>query len=172
MNIVTFQGEPVFIGGDIPQVGALAPDFTLCAANLGEITLEQYRGKQVILNIFPSIDTPICAQSTIKFNKMVSQHDDTVVLCISADLPFAISRFCADEGLENVVIASCFRHPEFLDILGCGIEKGILRGLAARMVVVLDANGYVTHCELVSEITHEPNYDLAINALRASQCEA
>ncbi len=165
MSTVTFLGNPVAVAGTLPSVGQAAPALTLTDGELNEITLANYAGKALILNIFPSLDTPTCAQSVRTFNQEASARAGVTVLCISPDLPFAQGRFCGAEGLTNVVTLSSFRHPEFLDAYGVRIADSALRGLAARAVVVLDAAHRVTHVELVSEIADEPNYAAALAAL-------
>ena len=163
---VHFQGNPVSVQGSIPQAGAKAQPFTLVAKDLSDVTLSQYAGKRKVLNIFPSIDTGVCAASVRKFNQLASELNNTVVLCISADLPFAQSRFCGAEGIENVVMLSTLRDPEFRENYGVGIGSGPLAGLCARAVIVLDENDTVIYSQLVGEITEEPDYDSALNALK------
>ena len=165
MANVTLRGNPVQVGGSLPAPGSVAPDFTLTAGDLKDVSLKDYAGKRKVLNIYPSIDTPTCAMSTRKFNEKAGSFANTVVLCIAADLPFAMSRFCAAEGLKNVVTLSTFRAPAFAKTYGVALESGPLAGLTARAVVVLDENNKVTHTELVSEIANEPNYDAALKAL-------
>ena len=164
---VHFQGNPVAVQGSIPQAGDKAQPFTLVAKDLSDVTLGQFAGKRKVLNIFPSIDTGVCAASVRKFNQLAGELDNTVVLCISADLPFAQSRFCGAEGLSNVVTLSTLRAPEVLQTYGVGIADGALKGLAARAVVVIDENDNVVYSELVNEITNEPDYDAALAALKA-----
>ncbi|AFJ47080.1 thiol peroxidase [Shimwellia blattae] len=163
---VHFQGNPVAVAGQFPQKGNKAPAFTLTAADLSDVTLQQYAGKRKVLNIFPSIDTGVCAASVRKFNQLASELDNTVVLCISADLPFAQSRFCGAEGLSNVVTLSTLRNPEFKQAYGVAISEGPLRGLTARAVVVLNEQDEVIFSQLVNEITTEPDYDSALAALQ------
>ena len=146
--------------------GKKAPAFTLPADGGGKISLADFAGKRKILNIFPSIDTPTCAMSVRTFNQKAGGMDNTVVLCISADLPFAQARFCGAEGVENVTNLSTFRSPDFSEQYGVAIKSGSLAGLNARAVVVLDENNKVLHSELVSEIANEPNYDAALAALK------
>lgn len=165
MSHVTFQGNPVDVLGKLPAVGSQAPAFSLVNGELADVTLKTYAGKRKVLNIFPSIDTGVCAASVRRFNELAAKLDNTVVLCISADLPFAQGRFCGAEGLKNVVTLSTLRGGSFLEDYGVKIAGGPLGGLAARAVVVLDANDKVLHVELVPEIGHEPNYDAAIHAL-------
>ncbi|MCS2148210.1 thiol peroxidase [Scandinavium manionii] len=164
---VHFQGNPVSVQGSIPQAGAKASAFTLVAKDLSDVALSQFAGKRKVLNIFPSIDTGVCAASVRKFNQLATELNNTVVLCISADLPFAQSRFCGAEGLSNVVTLSTLRAPEFLQQYGVGIADGALKGLSARAVIVLDENDNVVLSELVNEITNEPDYDAALEALKA-----
>ncbi|MGY1488130.1 thiol peroxidase [Methylobacillus pratensis] len=166
MATVTLKGNPVQIGGNLPQKGETAPDFQLADAKRNLVGLAEFAGKRKVLNIFPSIDTPTCATSVRTFNKQASGLANTVVLCISADLPFAQSRFCGAEGLENVVTLSTFRDTaKFSKDYGVQIADSSLAGLTARAVVVLDENNKVLHGELVSEIANEPNYDAALAAL-------
>ena len=164
MTTVTFSGNPVQLKGALPTVGAAAPAFTLTAADLADKTLADFAGKRKVLNIFPSIDTGVCQQSVRTFNQRAAALNNTVVLCISADLPFALSRFCGAEGIENVVTLSSFRSSFGADY-GITLADTPLRGLTARAVVVLDENNKVLHAELVSEIGQEPNYDAALAVL-------
>jgi len=156
-------GKPVNTVGELPAVGS-SPSFSLTKGNLSEVTAADYAGKRLVLNIFPSIDTPTCATSVRTFNQKASALDNTVVLNVSADLPFAQGRFCGAEGIENVESASSFRS-DFGSQWGVTLSEGALSGLLARAVVVLDESGTVTYTELVPEIAHEPNYDAAIAAL-------
>jgi thiol peroxidase len=156
-------GKPVNTVGDLPAIGS-SPWFTLTKGDLTEITPPDYAGQRLILNIFPSVDTPTCATSVRTFNERASSLDNTVVLCVSADLPFAQGRFCGAEGLDNVQTASSFRS-DFGQSFGISLADGRLAGLLARAVVVLDETGKVTYTELVPEIAHEPDYDAAISAL-------
>ena len=164
-STVTLGGNPVKTNGQLPKVGAKAPAFSMTTGTLSEIGPKELRGKRVILNIFPSIDTPTCATSTRKFNEFVSTLPNTEVWCVSADLPFAQGRFCGAEGLSNVKTASSFR-TNFGTAMGVTLTSGVLKGILARAVVVLDENGVVTHTELVPEIANEPNYEAALKALR------
>ena len=164
MAITALKGTPVQIIGELPVVGATAPDFTLTGADLGDVTSSELRGKRVVLNIFPSIDTRVCATSVRRFNELAAGLENTAVVCASADLPFALGRFCGAEGIENVVSASSFRS-DFGSEFGLTLGDGPMQGLLARAIVVLDENGSVLHTELVPEITIEPNYDAAIAAL-------
>lgn len=165
MSQLTFHANPVSVSGVFPLVGTKAPDFTLCAVDLADIALSELTTKKIVLNIFPSVDTPVCAQSVRRFNEAASKLDNTLVVCISADLPFAMSRFCGAEGIENVKTLSFFRSPNFTQDYGVNLDEGALKGFAARAVIVIDTNGIVTHSELVSEITDEPNYEAALKAL-------
>ncbi|AUW07145.1 thiol peroxidase [Vibrio campbellii] len=164
MQQVTFQGNPVKVVGTIPTSGSLAPDFSLTASDLSDLTLSSFKGQNVIMNIFPSVDTPVCAASVRKFNEEASNLENTTILCVSADLPFAVGRFCEVEGIDNVQHASTFRNPEFSETYGVLIPEGALRGLATRAIVCVNVDGKVTYSELVKEITDEPNYSLALNA--------
>lgn len=165
MSQVTLKGNPVTVGGTLPQPGSTAPAFTLVGAGLAEQSLKDLDGKRKVLNIFPSVDTPTCASSVRRFNEEAAKLADTEVLCISADLPFAQARFCGSEGLENVRSLSVFRNREFLTDYGVAIEDGALAGLAARAVVVLDADNKVLHAQLVAEIADEPDYEAALAVL-------
>ena len=165
VSTVTLGGNPVEVAGNFPQKGQIAPIFSLVGNDLADVPLKQFSGKRKILNIFPSIDTPTCATSVRNFNKRASELPDTVVLCISVDLPFAQKRFCGAEGLNNVITLSTMRGREFLKDYGVEIATGPLVGVAARAVVVLDDQNRVLHSELVSEIKSEPDYDAAIKAL-------
>ena len=159
-----FKGTTVNTVGDLPAEGAAAPDFTLTGSDLADVKLSDYAGRRVVLNIFPSIDTGVCATSVRKFNELASSLDNTTVVCASADLPFALGRFCGAEGIENVVVGSTFRSS-FADDYGTKLLDGPLAGLNARSVVVIDADGKVVHTELVPETTQEPDYDAAVAAL-------
>ncbi|MFC7420885.1 thiol peroxidase [Iodobacter arcticus] len=165
MSAVTLGGNAIEIKGSFPKVGDTAPDFSLVAKDLSDATLATFAGKRKILNIFPSVDTGVCAASVRRFNETASGLENAVVLCISADLPFAQSRFCGAEGLENVTSLSTMRGREFLSHYGVEIISGPLAGVSARAVVVLDENNQVLHAELVSEIKEEPNYTAALAAL-------
>ena len=162
---VTLGGNPIQIGGRFPARGDKAPAFSLVAKDLSDVTLASLAGKRKILNIFPSIDTPTCATSVRKFNQSAADLANTVVLCISADLPFAQGRFCGAEGLNNVHTLSTMRGADFLAAYGVAISSGPLVGVSARAVVVLDENDRVLHSELVGEIANEPDYAAALAAL-------
>lgn len=166
MAEITFKGNPIHTSGNLPTVGEKAPSFALTAGDLSEKTLADFAGKNVVLNIFPSVDTGVCAQSVRTFNKEVSAADNTVVLCISKDLPFALSRFCAAEGLENVVTLSDFKTDEFANAYGVKMVDGPLNGLLSRAVVVINANGEVAYTEQVPEIGQEPDYKDALEAIK------
>ena len=165
MATVTLRGNPVEVAGQLPQPGQQAPAFTLVGADLADVSLASLAGKRKILNIFPSVDTPTCANSVRTFNAKASGLANTVVLCISADLPFAQKRFCGAEGLDNVVNLSTMRGAEFLKDYGVALASGPLAGIAARAVLVLDEQGKVLHSELVAEIADEPDYEAALRAL-------
>lgn len=161
---VTVRGTEVFTNGDMPAVGVLAPEFSGVDSGLREVSLASFRGKKVLLNIFPSLDTRTCALSVREFNRQAAALENTVVLCISMDLPFAQSRFCAAEGIERVVPLSVFRSEEFRRY-GLMLEEGPMRGLTARAVLVLDESGRVVYRELVRNLSDEPDYAEAIRHL-------
>src|SRR3954451_2803352 len=165
MAEVTLGGTPIHTVGELPELGTKAPDFSVTGGDLGEITPQDFAGKKVVLNIFPSIDTPTCAKSVRAFNEAASNLNNTVVLCVSADLPFAQSRFCGSEGLTNVKTGSTFKS-NFGRTYGVTLADGKLSGLLARAVVVLDEDGIVRHIELVAEIGSEPNYQYALDAVQ------
>ncbi|MBB5777792.1 thiol peroxidase [Nonomuraea jabiensis] len=166
MSDVTFKGTPVTVGGTFPQPGDSAPAFKLVGGDLAEHSLEEYGQKTKVLNIFPSLDTGVCAASVRRFNEVAAEHPEVAVLCVSADLPFAQKRFCGAEGLDNVITLSLMRGREFLTDYGVAQESGPLAGLAARAVVVLDGDNRVVYSQLVPEITQEPDYDAALAALK------
>ena len=163
---VNFQGNPVAVAGQLPVPGEAAKPFTLVAKDLSEVSLTNYAGKRKVLNIFPSIDTGVCAASVRKFNQLAGEMNNAVVLCISSDLPFAQSRFCGSDGLSNVVTLSTLRGSDFKQDYGVAIADGPLKGLAARAVVVLDEKDNVLYSQLVPEITTEPDYEAALAALK------
>jgi len=162
MATVKFKGGDVQTNGVLPAVGTQAPEFTLIGSGLQEIKLGDYKGKRVLLNIFPSLDTGTCAASVRKFNKWVSEKENVVVICVSKDLPFAQSRFCGAEGLENVITASDFRFNNFATDYGVLLVDGVLQGLMSRAVVAIDEAGKVLYSELVAEIVDEPSYDINV----------
>ena len=165
MSTVTLAGNPINIGGHFPATGSQAADFSLTTGELGSAGNADYAGKRKILNIFPSVDTGVCAASVRRFNQDAGSLSNTVVLCISADLPFAQARFCGAEGIENVVMLSAFRSPAFAQDYGVALQNGPLAGLTARAVVVLDEQDKVVYSQLVAEITEEPDYEAALAAL-------
>ncbi|SEP99346.1 thiol peroxidase, atypical 2-Cys peroxiredoxin [Solimonas aquatica] len=165
MATVTLGGNAVQTNGELPMKGSEVPGFRLVDVSLKDVALHDYAGKRKVLNIFPSVDTPTCATSVRKFNERASALANTVVLCISADLPFAQKRFCGAEGLNNVQMLSLMRGRHFAQDYGVLIENGPLAGLTARAVLVLDEQDRVLHGELVSEIAHEPDYEAALKAL-------
>ncbi|MCB0444558.1 MAG: thiol peroxidase [Gelidibacter sp.] len=165
MATVTLKGNSIHTSGDLPKKGSKAPDFKLTATDLSTKTLADFAGHNVVLNIFPSIDTGTCAQSVRQFNKEASQLKDTKVLCISHDLPFAQARFCGAEGLENVVNLSDYKDGSFGKTYGLNFTDGPLEALHSRCVVVINKEGIITHTEQVPEIVDEPNYKAALNAL-------
>lgn len=165
MSQVTFKGTTVNTQGSLPALGVNAPDFSLTAADLSQKTLADFAGKKIVLNIFPSIDTGTCAMSVRTFNEKASAMENTVVLCISKDLPFAQGRFCAAEGIENVVSLSEYKDSSFSDAYGVRFSDGPLEGLLSRSVVVIDEQSKVVYTEQVAETVNEPNYDAAIAAL-------
>lgn len=166
MSTVTLAGNPIDVAGRFPQPGDSAPGFSLVGTDLADVTLDTFAGKRKVLNIVPSLDTPVCATSTRKFNDDAGALANTVVLVIAADLPFAMKRFCETEGLANVVSLSTMRGRQFMHDYGVEITSGPLAGLTARAVVVLDENNKVIHSELVHEIKEEPNYAAALAALK------
>lgn len=162
---VTLGGNKVSVSGKLPTIGKSAPKFSLTTSALQDFGNKDIAGKRVIFNIFPSIDTPTCATSTRKFNEIAASLQNTEIYCVSADLPFAQGRFCGSEGLSNVKTASSFRS-DFGSVFGVNLTSGVLKGVLARAVVVVDEKGKVLHTELVSEIANEPNYDAALAALK------
>ncbi len=165
MADITLKGNPCHTNGELPAVGAQAPDFKLVAPDLSDTTLAAYAGKKKLLNIVPSLDTPVCATSTQKFNAAMKDKSDAVALVISADLPFAAKRFCSAEGIENVITLSMMRDKQFAEAYGMLITDGPLAGLTARGVVVLNADNQVVYTQLAPEIGEEPDYDAALAAL-------
>lgn len=165
MATVTLKGNPINTNADLPKQGVVAPDFTLVKTDLSELAAADLRGKRVVLNVFPSIDTPTCAQSVRHFNEAASNLDNTVVVCVSEDLPFAQARFCGAEGLDKVLPASAFRSSFSADY-GLEFVDGPLKGLSARAVVVLDEQGQTVYSELVAEVAQEPNYEAVLAVLK------
>jgi thiol peroxidase len=166
MAQVTLGGNPINTNAGLPAVGSKASDFNLTTTDLADVSLKDYAGKKVILNIFPSLDTPVCANSVRKFNAEANNLENTAVLCISADLPFAQKRFCGAEGLEKVIPLSALRNRDFGKDYGVEIVDGPLAGVFARAIVVLDGDGTVTYTQLVPEIKEEPNYEEALAAVK------
>ncbi len=166
MANITFKGSPTSTSGELPPVGAQAPDFKLTGTDLSQKSLADFKGKNVVLNIFPSLDTGVCATSVRKFNEKASELDNTVILSISKDLPFAQGRFCANEGIDKVVALSEFKDSNFSDAYQVKIGGGPLEGLLSRAVVVIDPEGKVAYTQQVSEITDEPDYEKALEAIR------
>ncbi|MGJ1286942.1 thiol peroxidase [Sphingobacterium spiritivorum] len=166
MATITFKGSDVHTQGDLPKVGSQAPDFKLTAGDLSDKSLTDFKGKRVVLNIFPSIDTGTCAASVRAFNKAAADLDNTTVLCISKDLPFAQGRFCAAEGINNVLTLSEYKDSSFSDAYQLRLTDGPLAGLLSRVVIVLDEEGKVVYEEQVSEIVNEPDYDAALATLK------
>jgi thiol peroxidase len=166
MANVTLGGNPIKVAGSFPGKGDTAPDFTLTSKDLKDMSLKDFSGKRKVLNIVPSLDTPVCAKSTRIFNERAGAAANTAVLVISADLPFAMNRFCGAEGINNVVTLSTVRNHDFHARYGVDITDGPLKGLTARAVIVLDENNRVLHSQLVAEIKNEPDYDAALAALK------
>jgi len=162
---ITFKGEPAQTVGELPESGSQAPPFVLTRTDLSDVSLADFAGKTVVLNIFPSIDTPVCAASVRRFNSEAGNLPETIVLCVSVDLPFAHERFCEAEGLRDVVTLSAFRSQHFGETYGVRITTGPLRGLLARAIVIIDKSGNVSYTEQVPEISREPDYDAALRAL-------
>ena len=166
MATITLKGNPVNTYGTLPSTGTEAPGFNLTKTDLSQSTLKDYKGKRVVLNIFPSLDTSVCASSVRRFNAEAGKLDNTVILCISKDLPFAHARFCTTEGLKNVVNLSAFRDDSFGKDYGVVLSDSPMKGLLSRAVVVIDENGKVIYNEQVPEITQEPDYEKALNVLK------
>ena len=166
MAQVTFKGEGIQTIGELPRVGEQAPDFVLTKTNLSDVSLTDLAGKRVVLNIFPSVDTSVCATTVRRFNAEINKVDNAIVLCVSLDLPFAHARFCGAEGLDNVISVSELRDRHFGDRYGVRIVDGPLAGLLARAVVILDENGKVLYTQLVPDIAEEPDYDAAMSKLK------
>lgn len=166
MSTITLKGTPIHTAGTLPAIGATAADFKLTKTDLSDVSLKDFSGKKIVLNIFPSIDTGICAASARRFNKDASTLQNTVVICVSKDLPFAHKRFCEAEGLTNVVPTSAIRDDSFARGYGVNIIDGPMAGLFSRAVVIIGEDGKVKYSEQVPEIVHEPNYEAALNALK------
>lgn len=164
MATVTLKGNPVETVGELPKIGAQAPDFTVVKRDLSEVSLKDYRGRKLVINIFPSIDTPTCATSVRKFNQEAAQLENVSILCVSADLPFAAARFCGAEGVDKVETGSTFRSS-FGDDYGVTFKSGPLAGVLSRAIVVIDEEGEVIYTEQVQETAEEPDYDSALAAL-------
>lgn len=165
MATITLKGNPIHTAGDLPEIGSKAPDFLLTKTDLADVSLKDFAGKRIVLNIFPSIDTGVCAASVRKFNAEAGKLENTVVLCASLDLPFAHNRFCSAEGLENVISVSELRKRAFGEDYGVRIIDGPLAGLLSRAVVIIDDKGKVIYTEQVPEIAQEPDYEAALKAL-------
>ena len=166
MATITLKGNPIHTAGELPQVGSHAPDFLLTKTDLADVSLKDFAGKRVILNIFPSVDTSVCALSVRKFNEEVNKLADVAVLGVSVDLPFAHDRFNKEGGIEDLISVSELRNRAFGDAYGVRIIDGPLAGLLSRAVVVIDRDGKVLYTEQVPEITQQPNYETALNALK------
>ena len=171
MAHVTLKGTAFTTSGDLPTPGLKAPDFTLTRTDLSDISLLDYRGPRIVLNIFPSVDTPVCSATVRRFNEEISKRDNAIVLCISRDLPFAHARFCETEGLKDVIPLSEMRHRDFGASYGLHLQQGPMAGLLARAVFVLDEVGTIVYQQLVEEITEEPDYQAALAALQTSKGE-
>ena len=165
MTKINFKGNEINTSGSLPGIGEKAPDFTLTGTDLSDVRLKNYSGKRVIINVFPSIDTPVCAMSVRKFNEGINKYENAVVICASRDLPFAHSRFCGAEGLENVISASEMKKLEFGNDYGLRMIQGPLEGLLARAVIGVDENGHIFYTQLVGEIGEEPDYQAVFEAL-------
>ena len=166
MSQVTFKGNPINTAAELPKVGSAARDFTVVKTDLSSISMSEFKGKKVVLNIFPSIDTPVCAASVRRFNEEAAKLNNTVVLCISRDLPFAQKRFCAAEGIDNVITCSEYRDSSFSDAYGVKILDGPLAGLFSRAIVIIGEDGTVVYTQQVPEIGQEPDYDKALAAAK------
>lgn len=165
MAQITLKGQPIETVGELPAVGSIAPDFLLTSTDLNDMALADFKGRRLVLNIFPSIDTGVCAASVREFNRAAAELTNTQVLCISADLPFAHKRFCGAEGIDNMMMLSTFRHDVFGSAYGVTIKTGPLRGLMSRAVVIIGQDGRIVYNEQVPEIAQEPNYAAALAAL-------
>ena len=168
MSAITLNGAPLHTIGLLLTINTKAPDFTVTKTDLGEIHLKNFLGKKIVLNIFPSLDTPTCARAMLHFNEIATNNPDILILCVSADLPFAQKRFCSAEHLSNVLPVSVFRHTDFGKIYGVTITDGALAGLLARAVVVINEHGDITYTQQVKDIVDEPDYAAVMNALRVN----
>lgn len=168
MATITLQGTQINTNGDLPSVGDNAPDFVLVNSDMEDVSLATYEGKKKLLSIVPSLDTPVCAVSTKKFDQLAREKTNALFITVSADLPFAMSRFCKTENLQNVITLSMMRSRNFAKDYGVLITDGPLAGITARAIVVLDEKNTVIHSELISEIAHEPDYNSAIKLLDAA----
>ncbi len=166
METIYFNGTPCHTYGTVPAAGSDAPCFHLTGTNLGRVQCSDFKDKRVVLNIFPSLDTEVCARSVRKFNEEAASLSDTVVICVSMDLPFAMQRFCTANGIENVITASAFRSPLFGQKFGVQLVDGPLAGLLARAVIIIDRDRKIAYRELVQEITNEPDYKAALSVLK------
>lgn len=166
MSIITFGGKPTKISGELPKVGSIAPDFKVSSIDLSSKKLNDFKGRKVIMNIFPSVGTGVCAASVRKFNEKASSLENTIVLCISRDLPFAQKEFCGAQGIENVEMLSDYRDRSFGNNYGVNMLESAFEGLLARSIIVLNEEGKVIYNELVPEIGQEPNYEAALNAIK------
>ena len=166
METIYFKGEKCHTSGVFPQVGSKAPYFILTSSSFNDVELNDFKGKCVVLNIFPSLDTDVCAMSVRKFNEMASLLDDVVVICVSMDLPFAAQRFCVAEGIDDVIVASAFRSATFGQKYGVQIVDGLLSGLLARAVVVINEDRRIVYSQLVEEIANEPDYERCYEAIK------
>jgi thiol peroxidase len=170
MAQITLKGDPIETTGSLPRVGTQAPSFVLTKTDLSDVGIKDFPGKTLVLNVFPSIDTSVCAASVKRFNTEAANLDNVVVLCISADLPFAHARFCEAEGLKNVIPLSAFRYPNFGQDYGITITTGPLQGLLSRVIIIIDTSGRITYTEQVPEIAQEPDYDKALQSLKGLPC--
>lgn len=164
---ITFKGNPVETSGPLPKVGSKATDFTLTKTDFNSLTLKSLAGKKILLNVFVSLDTPVCALSVTKFNQEAAKHPDCQIVCVSMDLPFALERFCGANNIKNIEAVSAFRSPDFGKSYGLTIASGPLSELLARAVIIINKNGEIVYSELVPEITHEPDYEAALKALKS-----
>ncbi len=166
MAIVIYKGMEIPTNGEMPEVGTMAPNFSGVCQDMNEVSLSELKGKRVVLNVFPSLDTTVCATSVRRFNKEAASLFNTVVVALSKDLPFAHGRFCTTEGIDRVMTLSAYRNPSFEDNYGMLLTEGPLQGLLARGVIVIDEAGKILHSELVTDIANEPDYEAALASLR------